>query len=254
MIDKALLWSGNNIPFPQAQVIITQPKVGEIAMLGENNFFLAVKILTISKENFELKDKVDSANQSNFQILMSIIENSKDAQLKDSLNMLLTILFPSYKVIIDEGRFLLMENKESQCIIRIIDETNFDFFVESLKDIFCLRDLGGVEEFNPINDKARRIAEKIKRGRAKAAADKGQDKKDFSIIEYYSKILCMNGYTPIETNNFTLYQLYELAELYKHKINFEEYKESILAGADKDSITEVEHWLNLFQKTDNNFI
>ena len=49
MLSDLLLLSGNDIPFPEAQVTIHQPTLKEIAYIGEEAFFLGCGFLDFSK-------------------------------------------------------------------------------------------------------------------------------------------------------------------------------------------------------------
>lgn len=242
MINQNLIWSGQQIPFPALQIMITQPKMKELFMLEENDFFLISRLLIFSKDKITNKDKKSLEQKSNFEIIMSILNNSENIKNKTTLNMLLCLLFPEYKITIEDRMILLVNTKDKENPIKIIDESNFDSFSEIIKEIFCMNDIKSDRDFNPINDEARRIAEKIKRGRAVAAREKGQlQDEDISIFKHYSKILCMNGFTPEEVNSMTLYQLYELFNIFKNKISYEEWFELKLQGA-KD-LDDQEHWM-----------
>lgn len=247
MTNDFLLWSGNKIPFPELQLAIVQPRIKELSFINENDFFVATRLLTLSKESLQNDNKISLDDKSNFEILMIILENPENKEIKITLLTLLGFLFPDYKVNI-EDRILLVNMEDTQNPIKIIDNTNFDSFSNIISNIFCVKDMIGEQDFNPVNEDARRIAEKIKRGRAAAARDKGQlQGSKTSIFKHYCKILCMNGYTPEEVNNMTLYQVYELCDIFKQKIIYEDWYKAKLQGA-KD-IDDQEHWLNL---TSNN--
>ena len=48
-MNELLLLSGNDIPFYSAKVNIRQPKIKEIALIGEENFFVGCHLLNFSK-------------------------------------------------------------------------------------------------------------------------------------------------------------------------------------------------------------
>lgn len=56
-----------------------------------------------------------------------------------------------------------------------IDDNNFESLQEILKMVFCTK-TGPMDQqsFNPSGDKAKEIAEKLMRGRARIAAEKGE--------------------------------------------------------------------------------
>ena len=49
-MDELLLLSGNDIPFPEARITIHQPKLREIAFIGEEAFFTGCELLNFSKD------------------------------------------------------------------------------------------------------------------------------------------------------------------------------------------------------------
>jgi hypothetical protein len=57
MLSDLLLLSGNDIPLPEARLIIHQPTVKEIGFIGEDNFYLGCEFLTFSKNRLSTEDK-----------------------------------------------------------------------------------------------------------------------------------------------------------------------------------------------------
>jgi hypothetical protein len=72
-MNKLLLLSGNDLPFIGGRSTIHQPRIKEIAYLGENIFYLGSNFLCFSKDKLDEKDKRNLQNQSDFNILMSIM-------------------------------------------------------------------------------------------------------------------------------------------------------------------------------------
>ena len=100
MLNDLLLLSGNDIPFIAAQVNIHQPTIKEIAYIGEEAFFTGCQLLNFSKDILNEEDKSNLEQLSNFEVLMSII-NDKNAAIKKQkvcLVMVLTLIFPTYQV------------------------------------------------------------------------------------------------------------------------------------------------------------
>ena len=81
MIDELLLLSGNDIPFPVASITIHQPRIKEIAYITESRFWPGCEFLKFNKNILTDEDKLNLSNQSNFNIIMSMIqENSLESQ------------------------------------------------------------------------------------------------------------------------------------------------------------------------------
>jgi hypothetical protein len=73
---------------------------------------------------------------------------------------------------------LILSGKDG---ISIIDESNFEYLQSMISDIFCLRSGPGAQDsFNPADEAARKIAEKLMRGRKRVAEQKGEN--DVSIL------------------------------------------------------------------------
>ena len=61
MIDELTLATGADIVFKKGRLVIHQPTIKEIGLIGENNFFLGIQLLRLSKENlFGIIGKLDN--------------------------------------------------------------------------------------------------------------------------------------------------------------------------------------------------
>ena len=88
------------------------------------------------------------------------------------------------------------------------------------------------EDFNPANDRAREIAEKLRKGREKAAAAKGESIAEVSILSRYVSILAVGNHKDInDLMEYTVYQLYDEFERYQLKLSYDMYIKQLLAGA-----------------------
>ena len=181
MIDESWLQGGTDIPFASAQLVIHQPRVKDILMITEEQFYKACMILDISKEKFQLKqqDKSNSFDMNNFNIFMSIMTSKETGVLKDKITveMILTLLFPNYSVKFTNS--ILLIDKENK--LHIINEENFDKFQEIIRSIFLLNNVGdkdGKRDYNPGGDMSRKIAEKLMNGRQKVAKMKNKNERN----------------------------------------------------------------------------
>lgn len=50
-VNKLLLMSNNDIPFPAARLNIHNPTLGEIALIGETIFYTACQLIMFSKDS-----------------------------------------------------------------------------------------------------------------------------------------------------------------------------------------------------------
>ena len=224
------LMCGIDIPIPELQLTLHQPRIKEIAYLGEKDFFIGVQCLNINKNVF-VQDKTLLQNSSNFQIFMTIMLEPKALDKKRSTQRLLSILFPAYKITFTPNSLLFIGEGGTT----IVDSNNFDSLQEVVKQVLCINSSANQTGFNPANEKAKEIAEKLMRGRQRVAAQKGDQ--DGSLIGRYISILTvgLHSMSLEETLNLTLYQLYDLVERYTLYTNWDIDIRSRLAGAKPDS-------------------
>ncbi len=240
-MDDLLLISGNDIPFIEAQISIHQPMIKEIAYIGEETFFIGCELLNFSKDILDEKDKINLENKSNFEIFMSIMRENNSALLKNktSAKLVLTLIFPEYQIQFNKNELLLIKDGEEP---HSINSKNFEIFKKILVNMFCLnRKNSEGQNYNPGNKRAAMIAEKLARGRAKAAAAKGETQK-IAILSRYISILAVGEYKSINSlTKYTVYQLFDEFERFQMKAEYDLFMKAKLSGA-KD-LEEVEHWM-----------
>ena len=237
-MDKRLaLMCGTDIPVPECQLIIHQPRIKEIALIGEADFFSGIQCLCLNKSMF-VKDESLLSDTTNFQIFMTIMSEKEAADKKFAVQQVCTLLFPKYKVSFTP-RSVLITGGEAPIMI---DETNFEFLQEALTDICCLK-TGPMDQqaFNPADAKAREIAEKLMRGRQRVAAQKGQS--NVSIFsQYLSTITVGLGSMSLQNAmDLTMFQLYDLVERYMLYINWDMDVRCRLAGGKPENIPD--NWM-----------
>ena len=220
---------GTDLPVPECQLIIHQPRIKEISLLGEQEFFIGAQCLTLNKSMF-VQDKEVLENINNFQIFMMVMNEKEAKDKRNATQQVLQLLLPSYKVLFTPRTLIFSQEGQNT----IIDETNFEFFQEVLKLVFCAKN-GPMDQqsFNPQNQKAREIAEKLMRGRARIAAEKGGS--NSSVLSQYLSILTIG--TSMQLQNLmdlTMFQLYDLIERYDLYINWDIDLRSRLAGGKPD--------------------
>ena len=124
---------------------------------------------------------------------------------------ILTLLFPGAQILFTP-RSLVINGLLSGSVT--IDANNFEFLQEALRLIFCSK-TGPMDQqaFNPADDKAREIAQKLMRGRQRVAAQKGESN-SCVFTQYISILTVALRIPPQELLNCTMYQLYDLMERY----------------------------------------
>lgn len=244
-MNKILLLAGNDIPFEEAQLIIHQPKIKEVAYLGEKAFFTGCGFLDFSKDLLEEKDKIRLANLDDFDILMSIMISGEKAvrfQVNSALSVLF-ILFPQYKINVRKECIVLVEQDGTE---KQINQKNFPFFKKILEEMFFLN-IGEEDkkEFNPNGSMSEKIAEKLRKRHeqlAKLAKDQIDNKKDGSILHRYASILSVGLQKDLnDLMQYTIYQLLDSFQRFQLKVQWDAYIQARMAGA-KD-LEEVDNWM-----------
>lgn len=242
MLSDLLLLSGNDIPFPEAQLSIHQPTLKEIAYIGEEKFFLGCELLNFTKKSLMSKDRVNLENQTDFDIIIATITENTLESKKSQRNVLLvfTLLFPNYSFKIDKTncQIILTDGDE----VKIINKKNYPYLQEIIACIFCLRK-NKEEEYNPSGALSQKIADKLKEGQKKRAERNQTDaSQKISILSRYASILAVGEQKDINIlMNYTVFQLFDEWERYNLKLKYDMYIKARLAGA-KD-LKEEENWM-----------
>lgn len=224
---RLALMCGTDIPIPQCQLTIHQPKLKEIALIGEENFLIGAQCFNINK-NLINQDETLLAISNNFQIFMTIMTQKETADKKEAVQQLFQLLFPRYKINFLPSSLIFIAEGEQP---KMIDENNFDILQELIKAMFCFNSSSANQAtFNPADKKAQEIAEKLMRGRQRVAELKGEAKG--SLFSQYISILTigLNSMSLQDCMNLTVFQLYDLMERYQLYINWDIDLKSRLAG------------------------
>lgn len=230
---RLALMCGIDIPIPELQLTIHQPKIQEIAYIGEADFFLGVQCLTVNKNSL-IEDESLLSNTSNFQIFMMIMNKVETAEKKKAVIQLLSLLFPNQKCNFTPRSLMIGAVA--------IDEEHFELFQEVLKEIFCFKSsFNDQVTFNPSGKKAKEIAEKLMRGRQRVAEINGSA--NASIFSQYLSALTIGiqSMSLQDLMDLTMFQIYDLVERYQLYISWDIDIRSRLAGAKPDD--RPENWM-----------
>lgn len=203
---RLALITGIDIPFPECETIIHQPKLKEIALLGETEFFTGVQCLYINKKIYQ-EDESLLQNLSNFQIFMKAITDPRMGDKKENTIQVLSLLFPNSKVVFLPNSIIFTQEGKNFTI----DEINFDLFQEKLLHIFCLNSQYSTSGFNPSGKKAKEIADKLNKARQKVAEEHGEGQSSV-LVTYISCLATAQKLSLTEINELTLFQLYDQIE------------------------------------------
>lgn len=228
---RLALMAGIDIPIPECQLILHQPKIKEIGMIGERSFFVGTQCLCINKSMVNVEDKSVLDEINNFQVFMTVMNDSTMKDKKLQVQKVLSLFGLGKATFTPQSLILTDSNNESHTI----DESNFDKFQSVLKEVICAN-TGPMDQqaFNPHDEKAKEIADKLMRGRQRVAAQKGNSTS--STFSRYLSMLTVGVHIPLtELVNCTMFQLYDLAERYILYINWDLDIRTRLAGGKPES-------------------
>ena len=228
---RLALLCGNDLPLSFCQLVVHQPSIAEIALIGDRDFFTGVQCLCLYKSMF-VEDKDVLSNINNFQIFMMIMQEKKAKDKKEAVRKVLTLLFPDYNILFTPNS-LLLQQKEKETVI--IDINNFEQLQEIFRMIFCMKNAPMSQvAFNPAGEKAKEIAKKLQRGRERIAAEKNDT--NSSVLSQYVSILSVGLHMPInELIRLTMFQLYDLIERFMLWTNWDLDVRMRLAGGKPDN-------------------
>jgi hypothetical protein len=239
MLNDLMLLTGNDIPFPAAQITIHQPTIKEIGLIGEEQFFTGHQILNFSKDILAEEDKVNLEDKSNFDILIAILreQNAVMQYNRNCAKLVLALIFPEYEIFIEKDKIKLV--KESQEYK--IDNSNYEEFKQIIGSMFEIKsDNSEQSSFNPSGALAKKIADKLKKRQQTLLESKPKQKID--ILSRYISILSVGLQESLtDLSNYTVYQLFDKFKRYELKMGYDIYVQAKMAGA-KD-LKEVEDWM-----------
>jgi hypothetical protein len=234
---RLALMCGTDIPVPECQLIIHQPKIKEIALIGEKDFFIGYQTLLVNRNMIEQGENVP-LNITNFQIFMTIMKEKETADKKEAVLQLFQLIFPDCKATFLPASIIISGKGNTATI----DDNNFEFFQEAIKSVFCFSS-GRQDQttFNPANEQARQIAEKLMRGRARVAAQNGQA--NASIFSQYLSVITVGigSMSLKDAMDLTMYQMFDLVERYALYVDWDIDIRARLAGATPDG--KPENWM-----------
>ena len=222
---RMALMCGTDIPIPECQLVIHQPKMKEIALIGDEDFFTAIQTLSINKTML-LQGETLLEDINNFQIFMTVMQEKQTKDKKEAVKQLFPLILPNFNVMFTPRSIALNQGD----INLTIDQNNFDPFQKVVKQIFCIdSNSTDTRTFNPANTKAREIAEKLMKARQRVAAQKGEQG---SIFTQYISVLTIGipSMSLEDCLNLTMFQLFDLVERYMLYVNWDMDVKSRLAG------------------------
>ena len=217
MINELSLLSGNDIPIEELNLLFHPPTIKEIAYIGEERFFSGCEFLRFSKNKLSSEDRSHLENITNFEIIMSIMrEKNPSVEInKINLQMVLSLLFPTYEIQIDFENVRIVFKQDN--LEFYLDKSNYDIFINVLNEVLCLGG-GDDHDYNPSGDLARQIADKLNDRQAKLATLK-KDNQKIAILSRYVSILAVGENKDMNSLfNYSIFQLFDEFKRFQMKI------------------------------------
>lgn len=230
MIDELLLLSGNDIPFPAAHITIHQPRLKEIAYVTEENFWPGCEFLKFDKGMLRDQDKNGLSNLSNFNIIMSMIQekNLESYKARNNVLSIFALTFPTCEIKIQNNNIILKDQENGE--ISEINDDNFNELKNIFIQIFCLTSSEN-RQYNPSGDLAKKIADKLMQARKKRA-QLAPDNQKIAILSRYISILAIGEKKDInQLMNYTVYQLMDEYNRFILKTQYDNWMKFKIAGA-----------------------
>ncbi len=242
MKNNFILLSGADIPFPAGTVTIHQPTLYEISLIGEEVLFTGCELLKFTKDILSSEDKNRLINQSDFNILMSIM-NDKSGTMTYNIScarQVLELLFPWYIVTITPVGIVFFDSNGEKNI-GSINEKNFAEFKDIVINIFCLSAVSKEQTYNAQSELAKQIVEKLQKRKQQLANQSSKTQK-VAIFSRYISILTVGEHKDMNSfMKYTVYQLFDEFQRFQLKMGYDIYFKARLAGA-KD-MQEPEDWM-----------
>lgn len=258
---KLHILAGTPIPVRSMGTIISQPKIREIAAIGEDRYFTVLSLFQkanreefkseilkseearIKKEkpDFEMTEddkreiefELDIAYPSDFSVFIYLLKTFPD--LKSSFESFLYIIFPSLRKIAWVPTLNLTFAGEEA-----IDFTE-DMFAEVKDIVLSSLNYRTAEEqraeFNPANNMASEIADKIKRAKEKRNTEVSSNSTESPLADMSSILASSSNLSIQEVMDMTYPQLviqYERSSLLLGFVN--QIRASAFGGLDPDDI------------------
>lgn len=251
--DIGLYLSGGQVAIPECGIFITPPTAKQIAQYGEDKFFNAMSLAT------KLEDIASEVKQGNpglsrydnFQILMIILHEQEE--LEEIFISFFGLICPHFTISFGD-KSIDFTAEGSEYVNGRIHTYNYQAIKTVLSELFLPQEVGS-EEYNPANEAAAKIAEKLRKAKEQIKNARKSDKDDnTSIIALYISTLavgmCMNIN---ELYSYTLFQIYDVYNRYWLKSKYDMYmKISTTPMMDTSQMEEPRQWAqNLYGVVDD---
>lgn len=240
--DVGLYLSGNQVLVKDCGVFITPPTIKQICFVGEESFLTSAQLIGKSSTFF---DKVREGDPNlkeyqDLQILLILLD--EQVEFKKEMEDFFFLICPDYKVKFDRSSIKFVDPEDEEVVRGMLTPFNFLSFQNVVREL--LSPPGQQEqEFNPANEAARKIAEKIKKARERKNKQAVQ-KQNISVFGTYISILSVGMNVDINVLfSYTPFQLYDIFSRYWLKVRYDFYQKiSTTPMMDTSKLEAPEEW------------
>jgi len=140
------------------------------------------------------------------------------------------------KVYFYEDGFLYIDHRICDDRNGIISDNNFDLIIETIKKSNCLKTNNEDDDYNPANDKAKEIADKIRKSREKVNKLKAKNNESLDLFDIIS---AFSTYQKIDLDRVYEMTIFRFYDQFKRMQKINEYDisiQSLLHGADPKKV------------------
>lgn len=235
-VELLALMSGIDILIAEYGVKIHQPTINEIALMGEERFFSLLNLFNLDIEKLRegiLESLINAPSEEleiikyldEYNIILFLINT--DDNFKQLFLDLFKLILKNYKIDFLEYEMILREDDN----MLIFNSDLYYKIKDIVSQIFLFEKFFAESQVKPVNEKAKKIADKLKRSRDKIQAmnqnDKDEDKSFFANM--ISVLGVKESFS--ELNHLTVYQLYNKFERYNLYLQYDQSLRALVAGA-----------------------
>lgn len=246
-----LYLSGQPVLIPGCNIYITQPKIKDIVLFGEDEFLIVVNLLGHTENLTQQMKKGNSQLEtfSDFQLLLIVMK--EEPTIGNSVRSFFKLIFPDYRIDYgDDAIDFFITQGEEEFVGGRLFPFNFESFQRTINDLFEPKMNNDDEpEYDPANNLAAEIAEKIKKGRERKKKMLAEKEGPQSLFGRYTSVLAIGMQMSIDVfYNYTPFQLYDAFTRYFSKVSNDLYtKISTTPLMDTSTIEEPKQWIrNLY--------
>lgn len=247
--DKVGLYLSNrNIVLPQCNIIVTQPTIQEVLTFGEEKFLNCIQLLGhLDRVLAPIKEELEKQNMPEVSTLtLLLVAYNEDKKVQQDIDEFFELICIGYNVKITENS---VDFEKDDKKVGMLTPFNYNFFADLILDLFEPAMLKK-ENYNPKSDKAKEIAEKLKKGKEKKAQLQGKNDVNQSLFGTYASILSIGLQMDINIfMQYTPFQIFDAFDRFSLKEAEDYYKLLSSSGfLDTSKIDQPESWLkNLYE-------